>query len=523
MWSKKGNMAINRRTFAVKSVKELSVFLGYSNLVKSPYDVAYWAKNFDLMSNLSDPWENYQFVGEDGQIVERSLAQLCLFQESTFNEGKQECAAIIRDLVADNIISTVPFTSSPSIEGVIHRNANMVPPSMRFFDSRFDNPRAWFDYPQSTDVYTPSRSLPRGVPYAKVNSYVAYSPTPKLFDNLAISDEALQTYFNRFKSAFNNLCLGSNIHPSLFVLFYEVNSPPNVSVDYQQMDRISASIISSRRLNAGVVGARMGMYYDFGPRSLWAQTFDGNLNDNANIAADLSDLTRIDLETNTFSFFCVQANVLNIPSPSNSNGIIEFNSPSSNSGQLIIQSLRARGPQCRISQGIKFYASAIHNFMEYVNLASMVANHPPQVFLHSGMSFYNAMMRMAFRQVGSSMDMLSNYEHLWETEVRARDAGTPGNFGTSVALQSDITPENIGTMALYASRAAPEPVGVVIRAASAVLRAMESPQYGEILARAAHLEDIRQDGQHTLNSTIYRGFSPQKCLLLQAVKRYSDV
>lgn len=513
-------MAINKRTVVIKAVREASMFLGYSNLIKTPYDVGYWMGNYDLMFNLSNPWENYQFVGTDGTITERSLAQLCDFQEGAFNDGVRECSNVIRELEAADVISRNNLTNwSPSRAPTVNFN---------FLDSRFNNPNAFFNFPHYTDVYTPDAVLPPGIPYAKLDRFNGWKPTNKIFSSDEFGTDAMIAFCERIKNAFNSICSGANIHPGLFVMLYEALSPPDARLDYAQMDRIAANIISTRGLNSGSRGSTSTIYGyegDITPRALWAKTFDASEYDNAIIARDFSDMTGIPLEANAFSFFCRQAHLFKFPSLDTdpAHARITFNPAGTIEEQTITRSLANRSTSPIISQGVRVYGSAVTSFMQMVNVCELIKNHPPQVFLHSAMSFHNSVLTLAFNQLRGNQNLISNYRTLWNQEVAARAAGTPGPFGTRVALYSDITPENIGTMALYAGRASGGTTGVVIQAVSMLLRSMDSNEYGELMSRASHSEFIRQSGSPGLDSTIFRGITPQKILNCRPVIRINQV
>lgn len=513
-------MAINKRTVAVKAVREAGLFLGYSNLLKTPYDVGYWMGNYDLMYNLSNPWDNYQFVGTDGTITERSLAQLCDFQQGAFSDGIRECEAVVRELESIGVISRNNLTNwAPSRAPTVNFN---------FLDSRFNNPNAFFNFPHYTDVYTPDAVLPPGIPYAKLDRFNGWKPTNKLFSTEEFGTDAMVAICERVRNAFNSICSGANIHPGLFVMLYEALSPPDARQDYAQMDRIAANLISVRGLNSGSRSSqttRFGYEGYFTPRSLWAKTFDASLHDNAYIARDFSILTGIPLETNSFSFFCRQANLFSFPGldAEPSHARITFNAAGTLEEQTITRSLASRSTSPIISQGVRVYGSAVTSFMQMVNVCELIKNHPPQVFLHSAMSFHNSLIMLAFNQLRGNENLIHDYRVLWNQEVAARAAGTPGPFGTRVALYPDITPENIGTMALYAGRAVGGTTGVIIQAASMLLRAMNHNGYGELMSRASHSEFIRQNGNPGLDSTIFRNITPQAILNCRPVIRINQV
>lgn len=502
------------KTMTKKAIYETIRFLG-GNLGLTELDAAFWRRNYSSFENLTNPFEVYQFTNATGEIQTYSLADLCLFQEGTFQTARREAIAILEEISSgpSAIVGMENFTGSLPAS---------TPPNFRSLDPRFNNPGNFFSFPHRTDVYTPSITVYPGVPIPKVSRFVGYKPTQNIFNRSVFGDEAYWQLVNRILSCLNQYCYSSNIHPGVFSAMFTSRSPVLATNDYNQTDRIAAEIIRNNRSDLEDAGVILDIN---NPRYFWAHTFDGDQRDVAVYARTLSDATGISLESNANSYFCRFAFPHALPD-CNENGntaaIRSIRGSGSFEAVVIERSISTRAPYVANSQGVRCYGDSVTSMLQLVNLLKFVVDHPPQLFLHSGMSFHNALLKMALAQCGSNINTVRNYENTWNIEVQARAQLPAGESGYNVPLHSDITPENIGTLGIAAGTRVGQgnqAVGAAIIAISALIREMESPAYGQVLARAPELEFVRQDGSHTLGSTVYRGFSARKILTCQPVLR----
>lgn len=519
---------INPRTFVIKSVKNTAVYLGYSNLVKSPYDNEYWMPSYSEYNNLSNPFANYQFIAPDGTVVERSLAQLCLFEESAFNHHMNNIRNIITECIDNGLVTTTAPT-------IYFWNS-------RFNESRFANPGSFFNYPHTTDVFFPEATLPRGLPYAKLDNFQPLYPTQKLFNRNELSDSAFMSLFSRIRDSLNGVARASNIHPSLIPLFFEVNSvPERFSVDRQNMDAFVRSRIASGpgfNRYVGRHGAfspdRPYIFYDTigSIRAAWANVWEGDERNLADKANDYSAIFSLGLDSISVAFR--PAFVLNVPNPSNRNSNIDFNISGSLENQVIMSSLESRNYSRRIYQGVYSVGSVIVSFMQYMNLLSAIKDHLPQVFLHAGMSFYRTVIGLAFRHLRTDSDMVSvnerrlmeDFDRYWMEEVNYRSTAPSSGSGVNVFGATDITPGNIGTLVLNAGRTAAESgslIGGILIGVGALIRRLDSPVGQDIIRRYTEREVIRSNGEVNLNTNVYRGYRVKDVITCVPVMRYSSV
>lgn len=521
-------MTISAKTLFKKAIRETALFLGY-DFTPDPLDARYWAPNYQAMNNLSNPFEDYQFTVEiDGRVEVRStsLAELCLFQETTYRENIMRLASIISSISEgpDAIIGTDDFD---------FRIPGTPPPNFNSIDPRFNDPRGWFNFPHTTDIYRADAiGVFAGVPIPKTNSYSGYKPTPNIFNPDRFSRESYLSTVRDICSILTQICIASNIHPGICSIAFTCNSPGQNSNDYAAMDRIASSVArtySSQLSDAGV--------YDIGsiitnPRPFWAHPIDGDIRDFERTTQLYSTATGIPLngtQAEAFMAYSAQfASAFNIPNCLANGGNMRFKAIDEVGGNHYLSfgnSLGSRRPFAANYNGTRIYSDCIASFMELINLCNMILRHPPQLFLHAGMSFHNALLNMSFRQLGAQLDdSAGSYRQLWASEVNARRDLPSGTDGYNVPFQPDLTWQNIGTMNLTIGSGLVQSgnsLGVVLLAAGALLREMETPQYGNVLARAPALEMIRQDGSKTISSTIYRGYTPRDIISCCPVLRLS--
>lgn len=521
-------MALNTRTFFFKAVREAALFLGY-DYVKTPYDANYWRPNYQSFDNLSNPFDDYTFtVDENGTLrpVTVSLAELCLFQEDTFTSNINFIRNKLRELsTGENaIISLSDYDNS------ISRSAQ---PNFRLIDTRWNDPRGWFSFPHSYDVYRADvGGVAEGVPIPKVSRYVGFKPTSNLFSNENFSRDYYINTVRELCRALTQVCLASNIHPGLFVLGFIGNTPgPNFN-DYAAMDRIAGSVASNRRSQLAAAGV-----YDIdgiirNPRPFWAHPIDGDIRDFNRVTETYAEATGIPLDGTQSQAFMAYAtefgSCFRIPTPDSSGGNARIKSIDEIGGEAYYSfgnSIDIRSPYAANYHGVRRYSDSIGSFMALVNICNLVINQPPQLLLHAGMSLHNALLKLSFRQLGASLSATDDsYQMLWQAEVNARRDLPQGEDGYNVPFQPDLTWQSIGTLGLAVGNnvvRSGNPVGLVIGAAGALIREMQTPAYGAVLARAPSLEYIRQDGSKTLDSTIYRGYTPRNVISCIPVMRTS--
>lgn len=516
-------MRIPPKTLFMKSLLEGLRFVGMNG--NTVFDSVYWRNNYRYFENLTNPFDTFQFM-QNGRLVETSLAELCLFQQDTFNSAINEIRRIISDLSSgETAIITNDFYSGEvrSIES----------PNFRQMDERWNSPEKWFSFPHTTDVYSPSLSVFPGVPVPKTDSFNGWRPTANLLNSSRFSDDSYWSVIDRITNVLNSICIASNLNPNLLSPLFTVNSPgPNLN-DYSAMDGIARNVANTyydrfADAHSDSMGVPIGEFRD-NPRLFWAGTPDGDARDITQYVNYCSERTGIPLDgsvsTNFMAYYCDFAFPVIHSDPSGNAGLVR---PSNEYLLAFMYSLRLRSPVARNLVGIRYYADSVGAMLQLLNLLEFLKNAQPQLILHSGMSFDNALKSMSFNQLGGAIGTPgwfteSDYQRLWNQEVNMRNSLPPGQGGFSVPLQPDITIQNIGTAGLAAggviARSGNAQIGAVIMAASALLTLCNSPQYGEILARAPDIEFIRQNGQHNLNSTIYRKFTPRKILNTMPVMR----
>lgn len=534
-------MAFRFETMVKKAIREGALFLGYSYKL-SQYDAKYWRPNYDYFANLNNPFEEYEFpvTNNDGSIsiVNTSLAELCLFQQDTWNSAMANLRRIKNELTSGELVL---FSKDP-YSGPLRSE---TPTNFRTQDPRWNNPRGWFAFPHNTDVYTPSPSVYRGVPIPKVDRFSGWVPTSNLIGNDGssniVSNDSFISIAEEIAENLNQLCFAANINPSFFSALFSVNSPGPNNNDYLAMDRISRGVINTYFNEM----FRQREFYSaaespaaISARNFWANPRDGVPADTDSIIRRLSEGNGIPLygpSSEAFmAYYTKMCSLYVMPQCDVPSGRITILPIHDESRNTVMASIRTRAPHVANSGGERFYADAVGNMCQLINLIEFLDGSLPQLLLHSGMSFHNALLSMSFNQAGA-VDVLNNseYNRLWQAEVSARRELPVGQGGYNVALEYPIDPSTIGTLLLRGQQQAASNgqatgvAGTVIMAAGALLSLWRTPRYAQVIARAPELEIIRQDSRPStgagamngVNQTIYRGFTPRRVLSATPVLR----
>jgi hypothetical protein len=540
-------MGLDGKTMFKKAAREAALFLGYSYSL-SEFDAKYWRPNYRYFSNLTNPFEQYEFpvTNDDGSvsIVSTSLAELCLFQQDTWNTTMANLNRIKRNLTSGE---QVLFSRDPYL-GNLNSSTSQ---NFRNGDARWNNPRDWFLFPHVTDVYRPSPSVYRGVPIPRVDNFNGWIPTAALISSNGLDNEVSNDSFisiaEEIVENLNQLCFAANINPAFFSALFSVNSPGPNNFDYEAMDRISRGVINSHF--DGMFRQRdyylAGNPSDVDARNLWANPRDGNAADADATINRLSRGNGIPLYGSSsvafMAYFTRMCSLYELPQCDAPMGRIKVMPTNEESRNIVMASIRYRSPQAVNTGGERFYADSVGNMCQLVNLIEFLSGSLPQLLLHSGMSFHNALLSMSFNQISGldreSGNLLnrSEYNRLWQAEVAARRQLPPGQGGYNVALEYPIDPSTIGTLLLRGQQQAASngqplsPVGTVITAVGALLSLWQSPRFAQVIARAPDLEILRQDSmpsrsvgaQNGVNQTIYRGFTPRRVMTSNPILRLS--